>query len=442
MNDFLVACGFTEDPFESTNAEDEPRLGDYFVPPPYFPTVIGDPCFPKTHIVLAPRGSGKTAQRRMIEDRSTQGDFLCVTYSAFDSIPGNRVSNATWDYHVTNICRLLLVGLLIRLDDEPRCMDFVTKQQRDLLRSALPALLGPLTTQEFRNAVGAVKTLGDKAVAFWIKYGGPIALAVQALLTRFGVDSPPLHTSRAAKGLPTGSLRYYFEGLVGAALTIGYKSVYVLVDKADETPLTSGDAAATYEMLRPLLTDLPTLETTGVAFKFFLWDKLGDSYRESGGRPDRVLMLTLNWGVEELTRMLGKRLAAFSGHHVFSLDQLACAEVGVDLHQLIAHLAAGSPRNAIRLAKWIVSEHTRTGTAAPCLAAPAIWQGVRGYADELASELSGVHLRDLKRLGKPTFTLNYLANEVLHLSVQAARNKVQNWMNAGVVDRVGDVAYP
>ncbi|MGE5763545.1 MAG: hypothetical protein ACM3ZF_06625, partial [Mycobacterium leprae] len=40
------------------------------------------------------------------------------------------------------------------------------------------------------------------------------------------------------------------------------------------------------------------------------------------------------------------------------------------------------------------------------------------------------------------FTLNYLANEVLHLSVQAARNKVQNWMNAGVVDRVGDVAYP
>ena len=56
--------------------------------------------------------------------------------------------------------------------------------------------------------------------------------------------------------------------------------------------------------------------------------------------------------------------------------------------------------------------------------------------------MSGPHLRDLKRLAKPTFTLNYLANDVLHLSAQAARNKVQNWMNAGVVDRVGEVRYP
>jgi hypothetical protein len=67
VNDFLNYFGFEGDPFESTNADNEPRLADYFVPPPYFPTVLGDARFPQSQVVLAPRGSGKTAQRRMIE---------------------------------------------------------------------------------------------------------------------------------------------------------------------------------------------------------------------------------------------------------------------------------------------------------------------------------------------------------------------------------------
>jgi hypothetical protein len=155
-----------------------------------------------------------------------------------------------------------------------------------------------------------------------------------------------------------------------------------------------------------------------------------------------VLALTLNWRVEELAQMLTKRLDVFSNGKVSSLSQLVAPEVDIDLHRMVAHLAGGSPRDAIRLAKWIVSEQTRTGTKERCLGALAIWQGIRGYADELALELSGPYLRDLKRVAKPTFTLNYLANDALHLSTQAARNKVQNWMNAGVVARLGDAPNP
>lgn len=62
VNELLERLGFAEDPFASTNAADEPRLASYFVPPPYFHTVQGDPRNPKSHVVLAPRGGGKTAQ--------------------------------------------------------------------------------------------------------------------------------------------------------------------------------------------------------------------------------------------------------------------------------------------------------------------------------------------------------------------------------------------
>ena len=67
INEFLANFGFSLDPFESTNAENEPELDSYFVPPPYFPTVMGNPQTPSSHIVLAPRGGGKTCKCRMIE---------------------------------------------------------------------------------------------------------------------------------------------------------------------------------------------------------------------------------------------------------------------------------------------------------------------------------------------------------------------------------------
>ena len=79
MNRLLESFGFRADPFASTNADDEPDLAAYFVPPPYFAAVQGDPKNPRPDVVLAPRGGGKTAQKRMIEEASSPNGILCVT---------------------------------------------------------------------------------------------------------------------------------------------------------------------------------------------------------------------------------------------------------------------------------------------------------------------------------------------------------------------------
>jgi hypothetical protein len=110
LSPFLVQFGFTQDPFESTNAEREFHLDEYFVPPPYFADVLGDPGEPRSRVIFAPRGGGKTAQRRMIEIRSAAADdFLCVTYDEFEQPARMTLAQATWAYHMNQICRL--VGL-------------------------------------------------------------------------------------------------------------------------------------------------------------------------------------------------------------------------------------------------------------------------------------------------------------------------------------------
>ncbi len=65
---FYDNLGFLSHPFVKTNADEESNLQDYFIPPPFFDAVIGDHINPTPCIVLAPRGSGKTAQRIMVEE--------------------------------------------------------------------------------------------------------------------------------------------------------------------------------------------------------------------------------------------------------------------------------------------------------------------------------------------------------------------------------------
>lgn len=96
VSQFLDAFGFISDPFEFTNAEQERLLSGYFVPPPYFPSVLGEPKAPRSQIVFAPRGGGKTAQRLMIEKRSREGGgFLCVKYDTFEMPAHFRPQDAT-----------------------------------------------------------------------------------------------------------------------------------------------------------------------------------------------------------------------------------------------------------------------------------------------------------------------------------------------------------
>lgn len=444
VNEFLADFGFSLDPFESTNAENEPELGNYFVPPPYFPTVMGDPASPKSHVVLAPRGGGKTAQRRMIENRSTEDrSFLCITYDKFDQAPDFKLKHASWAYHMNQVCRLIITGVLVMIDEDPSLAEPLTTRQKQILKFQVDRFLGSLSSEQFKTATDSIKSFGDKAKDFWNRYGGPLAAALKILMKKAGLDDVQVPSELVEETKQDESIRFHYEQLTGIVRALGMSSTYVLIDRVDETTLTSGDAASTLEFIRTLAYDLPTLETPGVAFKFFLWDKIESGLRAGGARPDRVPLYTLRWTLDELEMMLTRRLLAYSGGLIESMNQLLSEGSKLNLHRLVAYLGAGSPRDMIRVAQRIVAEQTRTSAESQALDEKIVWVGIRQFANERAEELCGPnYLAELKKVGEVTFTINHLSSNIFRVRDQAARRKVQLWGNAGVVEKIGEIPNP
>ncbi|MGB6738796.1 MAG: hypothetical protein WBE55_23900 [Candidatus Sulfotelmatobacter sp.] len=126
------------------------------------------------------------------------------------------------------------------------------------------------------------------------------------------------------------------------AKKLGYRCVYVLVDKIDENALT-GVASSSFQFIAPLVSDLQVLELPNFGFKFFLWDMLMDEYR-TVARPDRVKYYTLRWEVSQLGEMLSKRLRAHSADRVSSLGAISSSDAREKIDGAVALFSQGSPR--------------------------------------------------------------------------------------------------
>jgi len=438
IDSFLTRRGFFADPFASTNSELEERLSDYFVPPPYFESVFGIPNSPKSNVVFAPRGSGKTAQRRMIEARaSADSTFLCLTYDNFELVAG---AGSSLGAHLTELCRLLVLAILTLLEDEPYDAFFLTDHEKEVIKLATERYLGTLTAGEYEQAVGAVKTLGDKAGDFWRKYGGPVAVGLALLLKKVGLDGVQIPTELAAQSTDSAAgPAYFFNQLVTIAKELGYESVYFLVDKVDETSVTTNNAEAAARLIRDLILSLPTIETPGVAFKFFFWDQMSPRLREDGLRSDRLEVVSLNWTVRELSEMLSRRLRSYSNGAVENFDDLVDDSADIDVSLLLAHLSNGSPRDLIRMARAIVSEHTRLARAADRISLATVYRGVQLFSNESTAEKYPTYASDFGRVSQPSFTITRLASDVFKVSSTAVTNKVQAWIRAGAVTQIGVV---
>ncbi|MGU3360336.1 P-loop ATPase, Sll1717 family [Methylobacterium sp. M6A4_1b] len=440
-SEFLASFGFSEDPFASTNAANEPLIDRYFVDPPFFPAVVGDPASPKSNVVFAPRGGGKTAQKIMIEKRSLESNqFLCVTYDRFPTENIKQPKEASAEYHLENITRVLLLAVLIEVEDRGYLPEGFDEVDRRVIVGLSKNLLGNISAEKFKESISSIKSIGDKAGDLFRKYGGVVVGLLNVVTAKFGYgkfDAAVNSTKRMDE-----TIRFQFEALLPIVQKFGFKSTYILVDRVDELSITASDAQKTFEFLEPLLIDLPLLETPGVAFKFFLWDQMKEAYLEAGGRPDRLIEYVLDWSVEDLETVLSKRLTTYSGGAIRRFDQILTGDAGYDVHRLISYFAHGSPRDMVRICKKIVDEHTRTGRYGPRIDFKTVKSALIGFSTERAKELYPGIYTDLKKVGELNFTINKLANDVFRVTTQAARSKVQKWQGSGAVVKIGELPNP
>lgn len=436
---FFGRLGFTADPFEQTNADAEPLLNRYFVRPPFYTSVLGDPANPRPVAVFAPRGTGKTAQRLSMEEESrTTGRFLCVTYDKFGQVTKASLESLDADFHRRNLINRLTVGLLAMMEGDTSLVKKLNEHQRQVLLHCSREFVGKLSQQEYEDALGSVKTLKDKATEKWRQYGGAIATLIEALLKKYTLDGIKLPTEFQENLLKSDSDQYLLEQLILGAKAMGFDSVYFLIDRVDELAATTRDSAACWKLVEPLLVDLPLLETPGAGFKFFLWDQLRTSFLEGGGRPDRVKTHELDWTTDDLRTVLRRRLSAYSDDRTERFQDFFDDSVSVDAETLVVYLAAESPRDMINLCKSIIEEARRVDSGVQYISEAALLAGIRTFSRDLADLVAGSRLPDLRKIADVTFTINRLASDVFNVSENAARSKVQKWQDAGIVHKVDE----
>lgn len=435
---FFNNLGFEEDPFKFTNADEEDKLEQYFIPPSYFDSVWGNPKKPRPTFIFAPRGGGKSAQRRMIESKSNEyGKVLALTYSRFE-FGDKKLDDITTKDHIHQILTIGIVGLLTHLNSNKDLINKLNETEKKILKTLIQENLGNIQEFELKSAVDSLKSFSDKAKEFWNRYFGAINTLSNALLQYFNLQGVSLVKFEDGGAKLTRSFKYRLEIFRDLCLKLGFESVYVLLDKVDENELTGNKAEDSFKMIQSLIRDLELLEMDKFGFKFFLWDQLQPHFIEYS-RPDRIDQFTLEWSDKELERMLSMRLKAYSGGNITTLEQLT-KDFEKNLTHLVILFAQKSPRDAIRICKQIIAEQRENNPESVHLESKAIQKGIENFCKIRALEITNeAKIRDLRKIGFIEFTISFLANDVFKFNRNSARNKVTPWENLGIVKKIGTI---
>lgn len=374
---------FRDNPFGTYQAELEERLyeyfDEYFVSTAYYDEIRGTASAPRTTVVFAARGCGKSAHRIMVTRKcrpmSPDSDILAISYTDFGHLPDEMASaqkSVQLSQHLNEILRAGTDAFLEAFVQDPELVEALEPEWLSRLKwfctrppgvSTLPP--SKLLSQLRRLAGESFNPDWEKFRQAWHTGKLEEMLRGQAILkvpaARFLVNladayPEPVDTARL-------SAARLFGLFVDLVCHTGLRAVYVFIDRMDEIPPLADQPALVAEFVEPLLANLPLMECPNAAFKFFLPLEAQSALLEKTTiRYDRLQSRDLIWDDSSLAGLLKQRLIVFSGGEVEALADL-CDETevrrGWNLDQELVRHAQGSPRNLLRLGEMLFWAHFR-----------------------------------------------------------------------------------
>jgi hypothetical protein len=155
------------------------------------------------------------------------------------------------------------------------------------------------------------------------------------------------------------------------------------VDQLDEILIFQGQPEEIVRLLAPLMR-LELRETSGVAFYYFLPDKLEPLLQQAYEtfRLDRLQprVVHLQWSEADIQQLIGQRMTFFSRNQYAPYSSLGelCESTGIFAESIdadIARLAEGSPRAAIWLAGKLIDLHCQASEPSHLIRATT-WRSV------------------------------------------------------------------
>jgi hypothetical protein len=334
IDEWLLKAGFQanratggNNPFALKQAEFEgDLLTEYFVEHPAFNQIL-DREHPRSSILFAPRGAGKSSALKMFTTH--------------------------WQGRVT--ARPLFVYLtdwLPFLEQRPTIEQISI---RDHLHELLRRTVQALARQRLSRPAASIPPTSAEYLA-WLcdtqsQYLTPDEQQALAQPRSLCQPSANAHTIYSNPAFP---IIEHLHLLASTVRALGYTSCYVLIDNIDELPQTVADADAGARIIAPLIGTIRLHEVPGLAFKYFIPSEVYIILREQHLlREDRMNCSSLHWEPEQLTDLLRNRLAAFSDNRIDSLAPFAEPDI-LDIDERLSRAVVGSPRHLLNLGEWLL----------------------------------------------------------------------------------------
>ncbi len=446
-------------PFEHYVAETEPNISEYAVKPPYFETVESRAKNTSTCILFGDRGAGKSATRLTVYSglwKAKSGEKrvpLVVNMTDFSTVvDGKKLVGLSEAALLKDVAFVVIESLLTWLsslsdDDRAVFLGAMNDDESSLCYSLLRDYYLPRpAAKRSRSAREAMLLLNQAFLARnqlwverrWDSIANLFGKIVDVLTNKYVGESGPgeeaaaLMKKKEEEGFDSVLL---LHRLVELAQIYDFSGVVVLVDKVDETGATSNSADQTAALIYPLLSHVQLMEVKGFSWIFFLWAKLKGVFEsERPIRLDKIAHATVSWDDTFFSLMLEKRVQFFSDHK-FGFSGLFANNLNVEnVRSELVRVAMRSPRELIRLMDVIVREHDIVHSAKPetvTLVAESIDNGIDKYVMDVVTTVYGERLlAQIFRLNRVVFT-NKDVQTTFRIGSQSARNRIQNWENAG-----------
>ena len=346
---WLEWAGFRFDPFGPLDAAADPHLSEYLVGHEAFVRVWGD--WPSW--VFAPPGGGKTALRVRTAQacwvgQETNHPFPIPYIPPFLSW---RHASPSLDDHLNALARAGAITLFLALAHRPHWLFRLDEKARQVVRNVLDwNLPGPLGG--YLDLCRQSRSLLPLHEALDSTFALPDPPDSATLLRWCDVlDAAPDGTARPS---PTARWSMLCELLLG---TLGFRSIYILLDGLDAAPETIADAQAVVECLAPLAPLVSDWAERQVFVKGFLpleaQALLADRF-PSLVTPSHTALL--RWKRALLAEVIRRRVYVASEGAFDSLDAVASPALR-DVEAILAKAVLPLPREVLVLTRRVLEEH-------------------------------------------------------------------------------------
>jgi len=466
MSSLLRSLGFSQNPFDSYVAENEPDIEQYFVRPPYYTEILSRGKSAKSFILFGARGSGKSASRiafyKACWSRRKEGKSapLAIVLDDYNRILSSGLGKVDVGSFAEEVAFLTIESLLVWLSaledgDRQLYLEGLNQKEEELIVEVLkryylnrPALARTTSAKEALRLLNQAWHTELKlwAERKWDSIADLVAnlsnaLATKTLQAEAGLVAGLQDLMKLSKSELNNSeyARALLSRLVDLSRIFEFDGIAVLLDKVDETSETNNSAESTAKLLYPLMSTTQLLEVEGFGWLVYLWDKVKELYgpNEQGVRIDKIANATIQWPQQFLSEMLDKRLAFYSQQAVTSFSQMCSDEISPEdtLAEMIK-LSMNSPRELIRIIDITIREHDELGGHG-LLITSSVERALDKYVVErLPSLYPKQVLQQVSRIKNLQFANSDL-QAIFKTGSQNIRNRISKWQDCGIVAQTG-----